>query len=227
MEALIEVEEIKVEPLKVDLVRWNAFSIEAEKMADAIVVTDDEENAMAANSLTKIKQFNKDVESARKETVEPLNALTKRVNNLYRPITDSLERAKGVIESKIKTFMVEKERIRREEEARRQKEFEEQRKKAIAEAKKNKTEPVFVEPPKPLMEERTVRTGESTTTISKSWKGEVSEPMDILKGIIAGRISISVVEFKKSELNNYAKVKKQEGVFDGIKVFEESTIISR
>jgi hypothetical protein len=241
--SIIQSEEIKVAPVVVDLVKWNAFSIEAEQTADFITITDDEENGMAINTLSKIKQFGKEVESARTETVKPLNDLVKRVNNMYKPITESLTKSESVIKGKMLSFANEKERIRREEEAKRQREFEEAKrkaeqerieaqKKADAEAKKNKTVPViveqtFIEPPKPLMEEKSVRSSEGMTTIQKSWKGEVSNPMDILKAIIEGRISISVVEFKQSELNNFAKAKKVDGVFDGIAVREHQTVVAR
>jgi len=240
---IIQSEEIKVDPLRVDLVKWNAYSIEAEQTADFITITDDEENGMAINTLSKIKQFGKEVESARTETVKPLNDLVKRVNNMYKPITESLSKSETVIKGKMLVFSNEKERIRREEEAKRQREFEEAKKKAEAErieaqrkadaeAKKNKTAPViveqkFVEPPAPLMQEKSVRSSEGMATVQKSWKGEVSNPMDILKGIIAGNISITVIEFKPSELNNFAKAKKVEGVFDGIKVFEHQTVVAR
>lgn len=241
--ALIQTEEIKIDPLRVDLVKWNAYSIEAEQTADFITITDDEENGMAINTLSKIKQFGKEVESARTETVKPLNDLTKRVNAMYKPITESLSKSETVIKGKMLTFSNEKERTRREEEAKRQREFEEAKrkaeqerieaqKKADAEAKKNKTVPViveqkFVEPPAPLMQEKTVRASEGSTSIVKSWKGEALNEIAILKGIIEGRISISVVEFKTMELNNFAKAKKVEGVFDGIRVYEHQNIMAR
>jgi len=242
-ESIIQSEEIKVDPLRVDLVRWNAYSIEAEQTADFITITDDEENGMAINTLSKIKQFGKEVESARTETVKPLNDLVKRVNGMYKPIIDGLSKSETLIKGKMLTFANEKERIRREEEAKRQREFEEAKrkaeqerieaqKKADAEAKKNKTAPVIVEqkivePPMPLMEEKSVRSSEGMTTIQKSWKGEVSNPMDLLKAIIEGRVSITVIEFKPVELNNYAKAKKVVGVFDGIKVYEHQTVVAR
>lgn len=241
--SIVQSEEIKVAPVVVDLVKWNAFSIEAEATAEFISITDDEENAMAVNTLSNIKSFAKEVESARTETVKPLNDLVKRVNGMYKPITDSLTKSESVIKAKMITFSNEKERIRREEEAKRQREFEEQKrqaqkeyeeaqKKAAAEAKKTGTAPVvveqkIVEPPKPLMVEKTVKSSDGQTTIIKSWKAEVSNPMEILKAILDGRVSVSVIEFKASELNNFAKAKKVEGVFDGIKVYEHQTVSAR
>lgn len=241
--ALVQNEEIKIAPVVVGIVKWNAFSIEAEATAEFITITDDEENAMAVNTLSNIKSFGKEVESARTETVKPLNDLVKRVNGMYKPITDSLSKSETVIKGKMLVFANAKERLRREEEAKRQREFEEQKeiaqkeaealqKKADAEAKKKGTAPViveqkFVEPPTSLMQEKTVRASEGISTIQKSWKGEVSNPMEILKAIVEGKVSVSAIEFKTSELNNYAKAKKIEGVFDGIKVYEHQTVVSR
>ena len=241
--AVIQTEIIEVQPLRVDLIKWHAYSIEAEATAGFITITDDEENGMAINTLSKIKTFGKEVESARTETVKPLNDLTKRVNSMYKPITESLEKSEKVIKGKMLSFAQEKERIRQLEEQKRQREFEEAKrkaelefleakKKAEAEAKKNKTVPVvveqkFIEPPVALVEEKTVRTSEGVTSIVKSWKGEVVNPMELLKGIIEGRISIACVEFKPAELNNYAKAKKVAGTFDGIRVFEDQRIMSR
>lgn len=241
--AVIQAEEIKVPPIKVDLVKWNANAIIAEQMANAIEISSDEENEMAINTLSNVKKYFKEIESSESEAVKPINTLKQRVKDLYRPIIDSFEKSEKIIKDKMLTFAKEKEAERKRLEAERQKAFEEAQAKAKAEAaekqriadaeaKKNKTAPVvvetaYVEPPKPILEEKTVKTSVGSSTIIKSWKGEVSNPMELLKAIIDGRVSIAVVDFKQIELNNYAKAKKVEGVFDGIKVYENQTVSAR
>lgn len=57
-----------------------------------------------------------------------------------------------------------------------------------------------------------------STGSSFTWKGSAAEPMTILGGIIAGKIPISVLEFKDGELNKVAKSVGVEGTFMGIKI---------
>lgn len=241
--AVIQAEEIKVPPITVDLVKWNANAILAEQMAKAIVISSDEENEMAINTLSSVKKYFKEIEKSEDESLKPVNTLKSRIKDLYRPIIESFSASEKIIKDKMLDFSKEKEAERKRLEAERQKAFEEAQAKAKEEekekqrladleAKKNKTAPVivetaYVEPPKPILEEKTVKTSVGSSTIIKSWKGEVSNPMDILKAIIDGRVSIAVIDFKQIELNNYAKAKKVEGVFDGIKVYEHQNISAR
>lgn len=241
--AVIQAEEIVVPPIKVDLIKWNANAILAEQMANAIVISSDEENEMAINTLSSVKKYFKEIESSESESVKPINTLKARVKDLYRPIIDSFEKSEKIIKDKMLAFAKEKEAERRRLEAERQKAFEEAQAKAKAEAaekqriadaeaKKNKTAPVvvetaYVEPPKPILEEKTVKTSVGSSTIIKSWKGEAVDPIEILKAIIAGELNIAIVEFKQVELNNFAKFKKTSGVFNGINVFEHQTVSAR
>jgi hypothetical protein len=241
--AIIQSEEIKIPPITVDLVKWNANAILAEQTAKDIVISSDEENEMAINTLSSVKKYFKEIEKSEDESLKPVNTLKARIKDLYRPIIDSFTASEKIIKDKMLEFAKEKEAERKRLEAERQKKFEEEQAKAreIAkekqrladlEAKKNKTAPVvvevaYVEPPKPILEEKTVKTGSASSTIIKSWKGEVSNPMEILKSIVAGKVSIAVIDFKQIELNNFAKAKKVEGVFDGIKVYEDQRISAK
>lgn len=246
MEAAIEIiqkKEVTLSPITVDLPKWRAHSLEAEKLAEVIEISTDEENGMAVNTLSKIKSFGKEVESARTDNVKPVNDLVKYINGIFKPISESLEASERKIKDKMLTFAKEKERIRREEEAKRQREFEEAKrkaeqeyqeaqKKALEEAEKTGATPVvveqtIVEPPKPLMVEKTVRSEAGAITIKKIWTGEIADKMEILKGIIAGNVSISAIDFKQSELNNFAKAKKVDGIFYGIKVYQKEDVNAR
>lgn len=239
----IQQKQVTLPPITIDLPKWRAHSLEAEKIADVIEISSDEENEMAVGTLSKIKSFGKEVESARTENVKPVNELVKYINGIFKPITESLEGSERKIKDKMLTFAREKEAIRKEEERKRQLAFEEEKrkaeeeriqaqKKADEEAAKNNTAPVvieqkIVEPPKPLMPEKSVKTDSGSITIKKVWTGEIADKMEILKGIIAGNVSISVIDFKQSELNNFAKAKKVDGVFNGIKVYQKEDIAGR
>ena len=53
-------------------------------------------------------------------------------------------------------------------------------------------------------------------------------PLDICKAVAAGDLPVSVIkEFSKTELNNFAKRTKMEGVLFGIEVIEEPDVSAR
>jgi hypothetical protein len=220
-------EQINVPPVVVDLVKLNAYSIRMERIVSSISIDCDEENVAASSTLIEIKKFTKDVEAARKATLSPLVDLTGRINNMYRPITDSLAKSLEIISAKTLAYNTEKERMRKIEEKRLADEHKAAVAAEAASAKKAGVEPTFVEPPTALMPERMTRSDNGSTTIQKAWKGSVADPMEIIKAIAAGHVSISIVDFKQIELNNFAKAKKVEGVFNGIKVYEHSTVVAR
>lgn len=242
-QALVQTEVIESQSVALDVVRWNAKAIEAEQLANSIVIVDDDSNVLAVDCLSKIKAFGKEVEAERTSTVGPFNNLVTRINNIFKPISASITGAEGVIKKKMLVYAEKKESDRRIEEARIRKENEEREHKAREEheaalkaaqeeAARTATPvvaPVYVAPsavvpPKPV----TTSTGYiGKSNVTKTWKGEPVAPMEIIKAIAAGTVPISVVEFRPAELNKYAKQIGIEGVWTGIKVSEQKGIASR
>lgn len=217
---------IKPEEYTLDLTEWNGLSIKAERIAGAISVDSDEEEQMAIDSLGDIKRFMKQVEEARKNQVDPFNKLVKRVNDIFRPIGDGLEKSELVIKNKVKVWRTKKEEIRQAEERKRQQEYQAKIAAEQAQAKKEKREAEIILPPPAVIQTVTKGTT-STAPTRKTWKAEVVDPMLLVKGIADGIIPLEAIEIKASFLNTQARAYKRDGVYPGVKFFEDVDISIR
>jgi hypothetical protein len=218
--------EIIVRPETIDMTNWNALSIKAERIADAIAVDCDEEEQAAIDSLAEIKRFMKEVEDARKSQVDPFNKLVKRVNDIFRPIGDGLTNSESVIKNKIKVWRTKKEEIRLAEERKRQAEYQKQIAEEQAKAKKEKREAEIVLPPPAVIQTVTKGTT-STAPTRKTWKAEIVDAKLLIKAIADGVVPMEAIEIKAAFLNTQARAYKRDGVYPGVKFFEDVDISIR
>jgi hypothetical protein len=217
MNAAIE----KVGDRDIDLTQWNGFAIAAERTANAIEITTDEEDSMAIDSMSEITKFKKDVEAARKDEVGPFNELVKRVNDLFRPITTSLEVAEKMIKDKRVFYLKEKERVRQIEEQKRLVEYnariEAERKKAA----KEKREMAIVTPPPVILEAPSTTHGSAgSSTAKKFWNYEVTD----IDALYKARPDLVKIEPKPREI--LAAVKTNQTI-PGLKIFEDISVTSK
>jgi hypothetical protein len=206
---------------KIDLVKWQGLSIEAERIATAIQITDDEEEGMAVDSLSRIKQFQKETESARKDHVEPFNILVKRVNTMFRPIAESLEKAESAIKEKIKFYRVEKEKVRREAEA---KALAEYQAKVDAERKaaeaKHEIPKIVAPPPVILPASQTTRSSEGAATVRAFWNYEVLDIHELYKA----KPGLVALMEKRREILEAIKTNQN---IPGLRIFEDTLVSAR
>jgi len=206
---------IKPEEYDIDLTEWNALSIKAERISEAIAVDSDEEETMAIDSLADIKRFMKQIEDARKNQVDPFNKLVKRVNDIFRPIGDGLVKSESVIKDKVKQWRIKKEAIRQEEERKRQIEYQKQIAEEQAKAKKEKREAEIVPPPPTIMQTN-VRGTPSTASSRKVWKFEVLDETKIPREYLV---------LDESKIKAMIKTGTRE--IAGIKIYEDFEISVR
>jgi hypothetical protein len=212
---------VKVGNQDIDLTEWNGKAIQAERTAAAIEITTDEEDSMAVDSLAEITRFKRGVESARKTEVEPFNLLVKKINDIFRPISESLDAAESVIKGKRKFYLQEKERVRQEEEGKRLAEYqakiEAEKKKAEAEHREVK----IVTPPPVILPSAPTTRGESgTSTAKKFWNYEVTD----IAALYKARPDLVKIEQKPREI--LAAVKVDQSI-PGLRIFEDIQISSR
>ena len=205
---------------KIDLVKWNGFSIEAERIALAITITDDVEEGMAVYSLSRIKTFQKQTEDARKLHVEPFNQLVKRVNNAFKPISESLDRAENAIKAKIKFYRQQKEAVRQAEEARRMAEYEKQLEAERAKVKKGETAKIVALPPTILPEATTTHGDIGSATSKKFYNFEVVD----MTALAAARPDLVKIEVRRRE--TLAAIKDGRAIA-GLRIFEDLEIAAR
>ena len=72
----------------INLARWNALAIEAQRMSVQIEITDEVEEGMAIDSMANWNKFLKTAEDERKDQVDPFNKVVKAVNAAYKSITE-------------------------------------------------------------------------------------------------------------------------------------------
>ena len=212
---------IKPEELELDLVRWHGMSVQAERIASSIEITCDEEEGMAVDSLSEIKSFMKQTEEARKNEVDPFNRLVKRVNDMFRPIGESLENAEKAIKDKVKFYRVEKERIRQEEERKRQEEYQ---KKIEAERLKaeqtGKEQKIVTPPPTILPVAQTTHGSIGSATSKKFWNYEVTD----IHALYAARPDLVKIEVKARETKAACQTNQ---AIPGLRIFEDMEIAAR
>jgi hypothetical protein len=212
---------MKPEDLKIDLVLWNGYAIEAEKTAEAISIVDDVEEGMAVDYLSKIKTFQKETEVARVAHVDPFNILVKRVNGMFKPIATSLESAETAIKTKIKFYRGEKERVRLALEAKQQKEYEEKIAAEQVEAKAKGEEARIVAPPPAIMPAaQTTRGDVGAATLKKFWNYECTDVV----ALAAAHPELVKMEPKRREI--LAVIKTNQHI-PGLRCFEDTDVMAR
>lgn len=210
--------------------------------AQALIVRTDQQSLDA-------QQILKDIKSRRNRIAEffaPMKAKAhaawKEICNSESDVDKPLAAAESTIKNKVIAYNNEVEYKRREEarlaeakrleaERKERERLEAQAKKAEeagkvekAEALREKAETVVVQPtftpqaPAPKLEGSSIR---------KTWKGEVVDIVAVCKAISEGRLPASVVAPVPARLNDYAKLQKTAGVFNGIAIKEVSEMAVR
>lgn len=211
----------KVGERVIDLTQWNGLAIQAERIAAAIEITSDEEDVMAVDSLSDVTRFKKEVEAARKGEVDPFNKLVKRVNDLFRPIADSLENAEKVIKDKRVFYLREKERVRQTEEQKRLAEYNAKLEAERKKAEEEKREMKIVTPPPVILAAPTTTRGETgASSAKKFWNYEVTDIGELYKA----RPDLVKIEERRREILEALKTNQS---IPGLRVFEDYTITSK
>ena len=88
------------------------------------LITTQEQYEVAGAHLVSLKGRIKDLEIERKSITGPINEGLKRINNLFKGATDRLEEASQAVQVPMKGYVLEQDRLRRQEEERARKEKE-------------------------------------------------------------------------------------------------------
>jgi len=107
-----------------------------EARLSGITITTREQSVDVHNGLAEVKALQGQVEHSRRGLVNPLNEQVKAINNVWRPLTEALEKLEQTAKRKIILWQqAERERVAREQEAARKRQEEAERKQAEALAK--------------------------------------------------------------------------------------------
>jgi hypothetical protein len=217
---------IKPEDIKIDLTQYKVLSVKSERIASAIEIDSDAEEQMAIDSCAEIKRYAKQIEEARVKEKEPFKVIAEYIDDCFRPLTVSFKTADETIKDKIKKWRIKKEQIRQVEEKKRLAEYQKKIAEEQAKAKKEKREAEIIVPPPAVLPTQTKGNTASAPT-RKTWKAEVVDPALFIKAIAEGKAPIEAIEIKASFINAQAKQYKRDGVYPGIKFYEDIDVSIR
>ena len=179
-------------------------------------VTDDEELAAATNTASSVKRVSKHAEDMRKKLVAPHNDTVKAINAQFAALTSKLSQAEQSIKSLIASYLREKNaRIAREQAALEQK--------FVSASLAGED----VEPPQMVLPQQSVKTADGGAFTTSRWKAEVTDLMSLVKAVAEGRAPLECISANSTFLSAQARSFKKDGVYDGVRFYEDKSISVR
>ena len=203
------------------------------EQANKAVVTTMEEFATATDFVRICQGQINIAEDARKAIVGPLNDHVKWINLQFKPISEAVTKAKGIVSSKAARWKSEEDERVRKAALEEQRLADEQALKdaeaaseAGDEARADAILEVAAETPAPVMKAPPARgtlTG-ATGSTRINWKGSVEfeDVREVCKAIAAGDLPANMVkEWSKTVMNGIAKSVEKEGKHHGMTVIKD------
>lgn len=203
--------------------------------ARAIVVSDQATMEAAARYLVDNKAEQKRLDNERRGMVDPLNEVVKKINALYKPVTDMLAQAETIVKRAIGTYQMEEDRKAREAAAAAEEAARKERARLAAQAEKLAD--------KGKVEQAQAKLDQAASTVAvlptsapakvsglstgKVWKAEVTDPVLVCKLIAEGVLPPTLVDFKTAELNRVASTWQNTRTFDGLRIYSDVRVASR
>ncbi len=204
---------------------------------EGIDVADDETQGQVGDLVKMMNHRRKKLEDKRVSLVGPLTAVVKEINALFKAPRDRIDEIIQIGKKKMNRYAqaqvaleAEKKRIERETAAAERKEAEDLaealRKKAgqeaavVADVVIEEAEKKVVAAAKPA-KVATTRGRESSVIISKTWKAEVVDLLELAKAVADGKLPTHVIEPNMTALNDIAREKKDPGTINGVRFFQD------
>ena len=208
-----------------------------EGTVESIDIVDEDTQANMADLVKLMQSRRRKLEDKRTSLVKPLNDVVGEINKLFKGPRDTIDKIVTIAKKKMSRFAeaqlaIERERKRQEEEAaRKEREEAERLKEALnvtgseeatavvdqvvedAQAKVEKAEKKVAKP-------KTVRGDASSVVVSKTWKAEVVDLAELVKGVHEGRLPLSCLEPNMAQLQALSRETKKERTVDGVRYYE-------
>jgi type I site-specific restriction endonuclease len=204
---------------------------------EGIDVADEETQGQVGDLVKMMNHRRKKLEDKRESLVKPLNLVVREINALFKPPRDRIDQIVQIAKKKMNRFA--QAQVALEDEKRRiaQREAQEEREEAqrLAEALRKKAgqeaavvadvveeeaEKKVVQAAKPA-KVATTRGRESSVIITKTWKAEVVDLLELAKAVADGKLPTHVIEPNMTALNDIAREKKDAGTINGVRFFED------
>lgn len=204
---------------------------------EGLDVTDEETQGQVGDLVKMMQHRRRKLEDKRESLVKPLNSVVREINALFKPPRDRIDEIVQLAKKKMTRFAQaqiaianEKARQEREEAARERREAQELadslRKKAgqeaaivadtVVEAAEKKVEKAAA-PAKVA----TTRGRESSVIITKTWRAEVVDLLELAQAVADGKLPTHVLDPNMTALNDMARELKDEGTVNGVRIFQD------
>ena len=204
---------------------------------EGIDVADEETQGQVGDLVKMMQHRRRKLEDKRESLVKPLNSVVREINALFKPPRDRIDEIVSMAKKKMNRFAQaqvaianEKARQEREEAARERREAQELadslRKKAgqeaavVADVVVEEAEKKVVKAEAPA-KVATTRGRESSVIITKTWKAEVADLLELVKAVADGKLPTHVLEPNMTALNDMARELKDEGTVNGVRIYQD------
>lgn len=205
-------------------------------MANDFEIDSPEVRAIADEDLARLKKQRSRLEDKRKELKSPIIEAGRRVDEMFRPMIDLLDRAGAILGGKIITFDRELAAIRAKQVREAQAAAEAQRKQlaeqaerleaagAVEAAASVKEAASLVSAPVIPLE---VQASERSTTKRVTWSAEVTDVMALVRAVAAGQVPLEALSPNMTYLNGRARLEKEALKIDGVKSVGTESLTSK
>lgn len=201
-----------------------AYQIDSQEMRD-----------LAGDDLQQIKRRQKTIESQRLELTAPLNAVVKKINDMFRQPKDWLDEAERLLKGAILIYDQAQAAKAAEEQRLREEAARIERERIAAEAEKAReagraeeanamaqVAEMVIAPPVAVPVQKTA--GISTRS---NWTAEVVDLMELVKAVAAGTQPLTLLQADTTRLTQMAKALKAELNIPGVRAVENTIISAR
>ena len=204
-------------------------------MANDFEIDSPEVRAIADEDLARLKKQRSRLEDKRK-LKSPIIEAGRRVDEMFRPMIDLLDRAGAILGGKIITFDRELAAIRAKQVREAQAAAEAQRKQlaeqaerleaagAVEAAASVKEAASLVSAPVIPLE---VQASERSTTKRVTWSAEVTDVMALVRAVAAGQVPLEALSPNMTYLNGRARLEKEALKIDGVKSVGTESLTSK
>jgi hypothetical protein len=194
-------------------------------------VTDAEQQAAYGAILQEVKAILKELLELEAEVLAPITKAEKMVRDLFRARLYPLEKAERDIKSEMGLYQRKQLAEAKAKEAAERKRVEEERIAIEAMAAANNLKPDEADDLLDALSHAPTQRFETKapagTSFRQTYHAEVTDMMELLRGIIAGQVPITMVRPDATALNQWARATKGLTQMRGVKVIQDTTVVSR
>jgi type I site-specific restriction endonuclease len=204
---------------------------------EGLDVTDEETQGQVGDLVKMMQHRRRKIEDKRESLVKPLNIVVREINALFKPPRDRIDEIVKIAKTKMNRFATAQVAIadekRRQERAQAEKERKEAQDLADALRKKARQDAVVVADV--VIEEAekkvevaakparvaTTRGQESSVIVTKTWKAEVVDLLELAKAVAEGRLPTHMIEPNMRALQDLARELKDPGTVNGVRIYQD------